>query len=88
MRQRPYIRPLHRVKEEYSAMLRSKKRIAKLGPRPATRIPDNSEPWIENPNTVAEFWEIACRVSELEERYRLWSPTLNTSSITSAKSSE
>lgn len=79
MIKRPYSPPLHRIKEEYSAMLRSKARIAKLGPQPKNRIPDNSEPWIENPKTLADFWEIACRVSELEQRYTQWKPDSKTS---------
>jgi hypothetical protein len=29
-----------------------------------SKIADNSEPWIRNPSSVAEFWEIACRVNE------------------------
>jgi hypothetical protein len=46
-------------------------------PSPPSRITDNSEPWIKNPSSVAEFWEIACRVNETVAK---WAPPQDNSS--------
>ena len=38
---------------------------------------DNSEPWISNPSSVVEFWEIACKVNETVAK---WAPPQDNSS--------
>jgi hypothetical protein len=44
--------------------------------RPST-ITDNSEPWIKNPSSVAEYWEIACKINETVAK---WGPKQQDSS--------
>jgi hypothetical protein len=44
--------------------------------RPST-ITDNSEPWIKNPSSVAEYWEIS---EMIRERCEKWGPKPTTSS--------
>ncbi len=69
--------PVERLKEEWSFRLRMERlRRSRPPGRPST-ITDNSEPWIKNPSSVAEFWEIACMVNE---RCEQWGPKPKTSS--------
>jgi len=47
-----------------------KKREEKLGrPSPESKITDNSEPWLEKPNSVADCIWISEQVAKLSERY-------------------
>ena len=63
--------PVERLKEEWSARI-ARNMMRKRRPKlPPSRITDNSEPWIRNPSSVAEFWEIACKVNETVEQ---WAP--------------
>lgn len=69
---RRYSPPIERVKDEYSRMLARRRMMALRGPRqkhPPT--PDNSEPWIANPQTVEELWGVAQEVQALVEK---WGP--------------
>ncbi len=68
--------PVQRLKEEWAFRLRMERLRRKRPPVPPSKITDNSEPWIRNPSSVAEFWEIACKVNEtVRERYRHVLPT-------------
>ena len=67
---RPSIR---RVQEEYCAEVARRLMRQRRGPRPAApKTPDNSEPWIADPKTVDDLWEIAQRVQERVEQFQAW----------------
>jgi hypothetical protein len=72
-----YRPPIKRLQEEWAFRLRMERLRKTRGPKPATRIEDNSEPWIAKPSSVAEFWEIARHVNELTEK---WAPRPTSSS--------
>jgi len=63
--------PIPRLKEDWAFRLRMERLRRKRPPAPPSKITDNSEPWIRNPSSVAEFWEIACRVNETVTK---WAP--------------
>lgn len=69
---RPSIQSL---KEEYarrSALnLMKERREEKYGPQAPSKITDNSEPFLKNPNSVADFWYISEQVGKREEQ---WGP--------------
>jgi hypothetical protein len=55
---RRYTPPIERMKEDYARMCAHRLMRLRRGPRPAApRIPDNSEPWIANPKSVADLCE-------------------------------
>ena len=56
--------PIHRLQEDWAFRLRMERLRRRQPPRPPTRITDNSEPWVRNPASVAEFLEIASKVNE------------------------
>ena len=56
--------PISRLKEEWAFRLRMERLRNKRPAAPRSKITDNSEPWIKNPSSVAEFWEIACKVNQ------------------------
>lgn len=66
--------PIDRLKEEW-AFRKRMERLRKNRPqqRPS-KITDNSEPWIRNPSSVADFIEISRKVTETVEK---WSPPQN-----------
>jgi hypothetical protein len=70
--------PIERLKEEWALRLRMERLRRKRGHKQAapaiwtSRIPDNSEPWIRNPSSVAEFLEIARKVNETVEQWAPW----------------
>ena len=69
--------PVERLKEDWSRRIARQIMRRRRGPSLPCRITDNSEPWIHNPSSVAEFWEIACRVNETVEK---WAPRPENSS--------
>lgn len=69
--------PISRLKEEWAFRLRMERLRRKRLPAKPSTITDNSEPWIKDPSSVAEFWEIACRVNET---VATWSPQQDKSS--------
>ena len=69
--------PVERLKEEWASRLRMEKLRRTRPELPPSRITDNSEPWIRNPASVAEFWEIACKVNETVAK---WAPPQDNSS--------
>ncbi len=69
-----YRTPREFVMREYADVLTMrrlrKKREEKLGrPIPKSKITDNSEPWMEKPNSVADCLWINEQVTKLTERY-------------------
>jgi len=67
---RPSIRSLQEDWARRLALQRMLERSRKgKPPRPKT-ITDNSEPWMENPDSVADYWNIASRVNETVARWR------------------
>lgn len=77
---RRYTPPIRRLQEEYSADMWRRWRQAKRGPRkPGPKIPDNSEPWVAEPKTVDDLWQIACWVDECVEEFLLWRQPSNNS---------
>ena len=57
---RCYRPPIRRAQEEYCAEVARRLMRQRRGPRPAgLKTPDNSEPWIANPKTGSDQWEIA-----------------------------
>ena len=75
---RPTIQSL---KEEYARrvahMVMKKRREEKHGPRTPSKITDNSEPWLENPNSVADYWHISEQIRKSTEK---WQKRFNRSS--------
>ena len=69
--------PIQRLKEEW-ALRKRMERLRRNRPAvPPSKITDNSEPWIRNPSSVAEFWEIACKINETVAK---WAPRQENSS--------
>jgi hypothetical protein len=69
--------PIERLKEEWALRKRMERLRRKRAPQPPSKITDNSEPWIRNPSSVAEFWEIACKINETVAK---WAPRQDNSS--------
>jgi hypothetical protein len=69
--------PVQRLKEEWAGRIARARMRRKRPPVSPSKITDNSEPWIRNPSSVAEFWEIACRVNETVAK---WAPPHENSS--------
>jgi len=67
-----YHPPIRRLQEDFAARVARRKYIAARGPRPPkSKITDNSEPWLKNPDSISDDWYIACKVSE---RVEAWTP--------------
>lgn len=68
---RPSIQSL---KEEYARRIAfqfmKKRREEKYGPRVPSKITDNSQPWLENPNSVADFWYISEQIRKSTEKWQ------------------
>ncbi len=70
---RRYTPPIRRLQEDYSAEIARRRMRALRGPRkPGPKIPDNSEPWIRNPRTVDELWQISQWVQERVDQIQSW----------------
>ncbi|MFM7180015.1 MAG: hypothetical protein ACKO2G_00910, partial [Verrucomicrobiales bacterium] len=69
--------PVRRLKEEWAARIARKVMRARRPQTRPSRIRDNSEPWISNPSSVAEFLEVARKVNETVNQ---WSPQHRNSS--------
>jgi len=69
--------PVERLKVEWASRIARARLRRKRPPVRPSKITDNSEPWIRNPSSVAEFWEIACRVNETVAK---WAPPQEDSS--------
>jgi hypothetical protein len=73
-----YHPPIRRLQEDFAARIARRKTIAARGPRPPkSKITDNSEPWLANPNSVSDYLEISSRVKQSET---LWLQRFNPSS--------
>lgn len=68
---------IRRLQEDFSARIARRKYMRAMKRSPLKTIPDNSVPWLENPDSVADYWEIACKVNE---RVELWKPRPTSSS--------
>ena len=67
-----YHPPIRRLQEEFAARIARRRYARGKGAKaPKLALADNSEPWIANPDSVADDWEIACKVSD---RVALWNP--------------
>ena len=72
---RRYTPPIRRLQEDYSAAIARRWRRARRGPvPPGPKIPDNSEPWMAQPKTVDDLWQIAQWVQERVEQFQKWRP--------------
>ena len=70
---RRYTPPIRRLQEEYSQMIARRVMKARRPPRPpGPKIPDNSEPWNPNPQTVSDLWEISENVRRRVEEFQAW----------------
>jgi hypothetical protein len=69
--------PIQRLKEEWAFRLRMERLRRRRPAMPPSRITDNSEPWVRNPKSVAEFWKIASKVNETVAK---WAPPQDNSS--------
>ncbi len=69
--------PVERLKEEWASRIARERMRKRRNSHPSPNLADNSEPWIKNPSSVAEFWEIACKVNETVKK---WSPPQTSSS--------
>lgn len=73
-----YHPPILRLQEEFAARIARRRYTRGKFPRtPKLQLADNSEPWLANPDSVAEDWEIACKVSDRVEQ---WNPQPTSSS--------
>lgn len=60
-----YHPPIRRLQLDFAARL-ARKRMLVGRPRLPKTIMDNSEPWMENPDSVADYIEIADRIRKSE----------------------
>jgi hypothetical protein len=77
---KPYRPSIRSLQEDFAQRLTLKRMLAHARqgkPPPPKTITDNSEPWMENPDSVADYLEIARLV---DERTRLWQSRFNGSS--------
>lgn len=63
-----YHPPIRRLQEEFAMRIARRKYANSRGPRPEkSKIDmDNSEPWMRNPDSVADYLEISRRIQESE----------------------
>ena len=62
---------IRRLQEDFAARLARRRMMANRGPRsPKSGITDNSVPWLENPNSVADYLYIARKVNETVEAWK------------------
>lgn len=64
-----YHPPIRRLQEDFAARLARKRMLARKDRPPKSKITDNSVPWMENPDSIADFWYIACRVNATVEAW-------------------
>ena len=69
--------PVERLKEEWAFRVAWKRLQKRRPPSHPSRITDNSEPWIRNPSSVADYLAIARKVNETVAK---WQPQQNNSS--------
>lgn len=64
-----YHPPIRRLQEDFARRLALKRmmRGKKSGPKTIT---DNSEPWLANPDGVADYWYIASMVNQRVEEWK------------------
>lgn len=80
MKPKPYRPSIRSLQEDFArrlALKRMRERARKGKPPLKKVIMDNSEPWMENPSSVADYLEIARLV---DEHTRLWRSRFNDSS--------
>lgn len=80
MEPKPYRPSIRSLQEDFAQRLtlqRMLKQIRQGRPAPEKTITDNSEPWMENPDSVADYWYIASCVNETAKK---WGPILTNSS--------
>lgn len=71
---KPYRPSIRRLQLEFAQRLAHKRMTAKLrekNPNPTKTITDNSVPWLENPDSVEDYWYIASKVNEAVKK---WGP--------------
>jgi len=69
---------IRRLQEDFAARVARRKTMAARGPRPPkSKITDNSEPWLANPDSVSDDWYIACKVNERVEAWTLQQTVLS-----------
>jgi len=74
----PYRPSILRLQEEFAARLARGRLLAKRGKATREkRLEDNSVPWMENPDSIADYLEISARIKENET---LWLSRLKPSS--------
>jgi hypothetical protein len=58
---------IRRLQLDFAARIARRKYTAARGPRAEkSKITDNSEPWLEQPNSVADYLEISSRIKTSE----------------------
>ncbi len=66
-----YHPPILRLQEEFAARIARRRYTRGKSPKaPKLAISDNSEPWIAKPDSLAEDWEIACKVNDRVEKWK------------------
>jgi hypothetical protein len=60
---------IRRLQEDFSARIARRKYRRAMKRSPLKTIPDNSVPWLENPDSVADFCEISRCVKESETQW-------------------
>jgi len=68
-----YHPPIRRLQEEFAMRIARRKYTAARGPRPEKSgiDMDNSEPWMKNPDSISDYWYIACKVNKRVETWNL-----------------
>lgn len=66
-----YHPPIRRLQEEFAARIARRRYTRAKSPKtPKLQLADNSEPWLKTPDSIAEDWEIACKVSGRVEQWK------------------
>jgi hypothetical protein len=65
-----YHPPIRRLQEDFARRLALQRMARNRGKLPPSTITDNSEPWMQHPDSVADYWFIASKVNERVEAWK------------------
>ena len=70
-----YHPPIRRLQEEFAMRIARRKYASRGSAGNKGKVMDNSEPWLEKSNSLAEDWSIACKVTERIQQWNQPPPT-------------
>lgn len=76
---KPYRPSIRRLQEEWAMRVARQVMKRRRKPAPPSKITDNSVPWMEDPQSLADYWFIAENVNKC---VRQWGPQATISSDT------